>query len=160
LGTRLAAEGIGLVYGGGSVGLMGVVADAVLAGGGEAVGVIPEALAGKEVAHPGLTRLHVVRSMHERKALMAEIADAFVALPGGYGTLDEVFEAITWGQLASITSRSACWTSKATSVPCSPSWTAPWSRASSARSIGRSSSSARPWTGCSPRLLTTRRRLR
>jgi uncharacterized protein (TIGR00730 family) len=78
---------------------MGVVADAVLAGGGEAVGVIPEALAGKEVAHPGLTRLHVVRSMHERKALMAEIADAFVALPGGYGTLDELFEAITWGQL-------------------------------------------------------------
>jgi len=99
LGARLAAERIGLVYGGGSVGLMGTVADAALAAGGEVVGVIPEALAGKEVAHTGLTRLHVVKSMHERKALMAEMADAFVALPGGFGTLDELFEAITWGQL-------------------------------------------------------------
>ena len=99
LGARLAADGIGLVYGGGSVGLMGTVADAALAAGGEVVGVIPEALAGKEVAHTGLTRLHVVKSMHERKALMAEMADAFLALPGGFGTLDELFEAITWGQL-------------------------------------------------------------
>lgn len=99
LGARLAADRIGLVYGGGSVGLMGTVADAVLAAGGDVVGVIPEALAGKEVAHTGLTRLHVVKSMHERKALMAEMADAFVALPGGFGTLDELFEAITWGQL-------------------------------------------------------------
>jgi len=99
LGRRLAEHGVGLVYGGGSVGLMGRVADAALAAGGEVVGVIPEALAGKEVAHPGLTRLHVVKSMHERKALMAEMADAFVALPGGFGTLDELFEAITWGQL-------------------------------------------------------------
>jgi uncharacterized protein (TIGR00730 family) len=99
LGARLAADRIGLVYGGGSVGLMRTVADAALAGGGEVVGVIPEALAGKEVAHTGLTRLHVVKSMHERKALMAEVADAFVALPGGFGTLDELFEAITWGQL-------------------------------------------------------------
>jgi uncharacterized protein (TIGR00730 family) len=90
---------MGLVYGGGSVGLMGVVADAALAGGGEVIGVIPESLAAKEVAHRGLTRLHVVGSMHERKALMAELADGFVALPGGYGTLDELFEAITWGQL-------------------------------------------------------------
>jgi hypothetical protein len=78
---------------------MGTVADAVLAAGGEVVGVIPEALAGKEVAHTGLTRLHVVKSMHERKGLMAEMADAFVALPGGFGTLDELFEAIKWGQL-------------------------------------------------------------
>ncbi|HEY2943327.1 MAG TPA: TIGR00730 family Rossman fold protein [Vicinamibacteria bacterium] len=99
LGARLAADRIGLVYGGGSVGLMGTVADAALAAGGEVVGVIPEALAGKEVAHTGLTRLHVVKSMHERKALMAGMADAFVALPGGFGTLDELFEAITWGQL-------------------------------------------------------------
>jgi len=99
LGARLAADRIGLVYGGGSVGLMGTVADAALAAGGEVVGVIPEALAGKEVAHTGLTRLHVVKSMHERKALMADMADAFVALPGGFGTLDELFEAITGGQL-------------------------------------------------------------
>jgi uncharacterized protein (TIGR00730 family) len=76
-----------------------VLADAALAAGGEVQGVIPEALAGQEIAHPGLTRLHVVKSMHERKALMTEMADAFVALPGGYGTLDELFEAITWGQL-------------------------------------------------------------
>jgi hypothetical protein len=99
LGTRLARDGVGLVYGGGSVGLMGTVADAALAAGGEVVGVIPNVLSEKEVAHRGLTRLHVVRSMHERKALMAEMSDAFVALPGGFGTLDELFEAITWGQL-------------------------------------------------------------
>ena len=99
LGTRLAERRVGLVYGGGSVGLMGIVADAALAAGGEVVGVIPDALAGKEIAHPGLTRLHVVKSMHERKALMAEMSDGFVALPGGFGTLDELFEAITWGQL-------------------------------------------------------------
>jgi uncharacterized protein (TIGR00730 family) len=99
LGARLAADRIGLVYGGGSIGLMGTLADAALAAGGEVVGVIPEALAGKEVAHTRLTRLHVVKSMHERKALMAEMGDAFVALPGGFGTLDELFEAITWGQL-------------------------------------------------------------
>jgi len=90
---------VGLVYGGGSVGLMGVMADAVLAAGGEVVGVIPEALVGQEIAHGRLTQLHVVKSMHERKALMVELADAFVALPGGFGTLDELFEAITWGQL-------------------------------------------------------------
>ena len=99
LGSRLARDGIGLVYGGGSVGLMGTVADAALAGGGEVRGVIPEALSAKEIAHPGLTELHVVKSMHERKALMAEMSDAFIALPGGFGTLDELFEAITWGQL-------------------------------------------------------------
>jgi uncharacterized protein (TIGR00730 family) len=99
LGRRLAADGTGLVYGGGRIGLMAAVADAVLAGGGEVDGVIPDALVGQEVAHAGLTRLHVVRSMHERKALMAEMADAFVALPGGFGTLEELFEAITWSQL-------------------------------------------------------------
>jgi uncharacterized protein (TIGR00730 family) len=99
LGTLLAARGLGLVYGGGRVGLMGTVADAVLGAGGEAIGVIPEALVAKEVAHAGLTTLHVVRSMHERKALMADLSDAFIAMPGGWGTLEELFEVITWAQL-------------------------------------------------------------
>ena len=99
VGTALATQGLGLVYGGSKVGLMGAVADATLAAGGEAVGVIPEFLAAKEIAHTGLTGLHVVRSMHERKALMADLADAFVALPGGYGTLEELLEILTWGQL-------------------------------------------------------------
>jgi uncharacterized protein (TIGR00730 family) len=89
----------GLVYGGGRVGLMGVLADACLRAGGRVVGVIPRALADKEVAHTGLTELHVVGSMHERKALMADLCDAFLALPGGYGTWDELFEALTWTQL-------------------------------------------------------------
>ena len=95
LGAVLASRHIGLVYGGARVGLMGAMADAVLAGGGEVVGVIPNSLVEKEVAHTGLTSLRVVRSMHERKALMAEMADAFVALPGGWGTLDEMFEILT-----------------------------------------------------------------
>jgi uncharacterized protein (TIGR00730 family) len=99
LGVVLASRHIGLVYGGARVGLMGAMADAVLAGGGEVVGVIPNSLVEKEVAHSGLTSLRVVRSMHERKALMAEMADAFVALPGGWGTLDEMFEILTWAQL-------------------------------------------------------------
>lgn len=99
VGSYLAAEGIGLVFGGGHVGLMGVVADAVLAGGGEVYGVIPESLQNRELAHPGLTRLDVVAGMHERKAKMAAMADAFVALPGGPGTMDELFEAWTWAQL-------------------------------------------------------------
>ena len=99
LGRELASRGIGLVYGGASVGLMGVLADAVLHGGGEAVGVMPEAIVDREIAHAGLTRLHVVATMHERKALMAHLSDGFVALPGGSGTLDELFEAWTWGQL-------------------------------------------------------------
>jgi uncharacterized protein (TIGR00730 family) len=99
LGSRLAAEGVGLVYGGASVGLMGVLANAVLAGGGEALGVIPHGLAAREVAHTGLTELFVVNSMHERKALMADLADGFVALPGGLGTLEELAEALTWAQL-------------------------------------------------------------
>ena len=90
LGTALASRDIGLVYGGGDVGLMGIVADAVLAAGGEAVGVIPEFLERAEVAHGGLTELHVVGSMHARKALMAELAEGFIALPGGFGTLDEL----------------------------------------------------------------------
>jgi uncharacterized protein (TIGR00730 family) len=97
---QLAAErGIELVYGGGRVGLMGAVADACLAAGGRVIGVIPEALATKELAHQGCTELHVVGSMHERKALMAERSDAFVALPGGIGTFEELFEVWTWGQL-------------------------------------------------------------
>ena len=99
VGERLVARGIGLVYGGGSVGLMGAVADAVLAAGGEVVGVLPEALDRREVGHHALSELRVVGSMHERKALMAELADAFVALPGGVGTLEELAEAATWTQL-------------------------------------------------------------
>lgn len=99
LGSALGRAGIGLVYGGASVGLMGQVADAVLAAGGEVIGVIPEALAQKEIAHHGLTQLHVVGSMHERKAMMAELSDAFIALPGGAGTLEELFEVWTWAQL-------------------------------------------------------------
>jgi len=99
LGRELVARGWGLVYGGGRVGLMGVLADAVLAAGGEVIGVIPEMLATRELQHEGATRMHVVPSMHARKALMAESADAFVALPGGYGTFEELFEVITWAQL-------------------------------------------------------------
>ena len=99
MGAALARRRIGLVYGGGRVGLMGVVADAVIAEGGDVIGVIPEALVAKEVAHEGLPDLRVVGSMHERKALMAELADAFVALPGGYGTLEEFCEVVTWAQL-------------------------------------------------------------
>ena len=95
----LAAAGVGVVYGGGKVGLMGVVADAALAAGGEVLGVMPQHLVDREIAHAGLTRLDVVASMHERKARMAELADAFVALPGGAGTLEELFEVFTWGQL-------------------------------------------------------------
>jgi uncharacterized protein (TIGR00730 family) len=98
--ARVAVErGYGLVYGGGRVGLMGVLADAALAAGGEVIGVIPRALATKELAHRGLTRLEVVASMHERKARMAELASAFVALPGGIGTLEELLEILTWAQL-------------------------------------------------------------
>jgi uncharacterized protein (TIGR00730 family) len=99
LGEELAGRGLGLVYGGASVGLMGVVADAVLASGGEAIGVIPRGLFKREVAHRGLTQLHEVGSMHERKALMADLADGFIALPGGLGTFDELFEIISWAQL-------------------------------------------------------------
>jgi uncharacterized protein (TIGR00730 family) len=98
-GTAVAGRGLGLVYGGGRVGLMGAVADAALAAGGEVVGVIPQELVDRELAHDGVTELHVVGSLHERKALMAELADAFVALPGGFGTLDELLEQLTWSQL-------------------------------------------------------------
>ena len=99
LALALCERNIGLVYGGGAVGIMGTVADAVLAAGGEAVGVIPKALAIKEVAHNSLSELHVVASMHERKAMMADLADGFIALPGGWGTLEEIFEILTWAQL-------------------------------------------------------------
>ena len=99
LGRVLVAERIGLVYGGGKVGLMGRLADAVLAAGGEAIGVLPEALVAKEIGHPGLSDLRVVGSMHERKALMADLSDGFVALPGGLGTVEELFEVYTWSQL-------------------------------------------------------------
>lgn len=99
LGRSLCAQGIGLVYGGARVGIMGAIADSVVAGGGEAIGVIPESLMKKELAHDALSALHVVASMHERKSLMAELADGFVALPGGFGTLEEIIEVITWAQL-------------------------------------------------------------
>ena len=99
MGTAIATAGHGLVYGGGSVGLMGVVADAALAAGGEVIGVIPGGLFSEEIAHPALTELHTVATLAERKALMAELSGAFVALPGGYGTLDELFEMVTWTQL-------------------------------------------------------------
>lgn len=99
LGAHLAEAGIGLVFGGGSVGLMGAVADAVLAGGGEVFGVIPEKLQTLELGHPGCTELHVVETMHQRKQMMMDMADAFIALPGGYGTLEELFEVVTWAQL-------------------------------------------------------------
>jgi len=99
LGSAIAEAGFGLVYGGASVGLMGAVADAALAGGAEVIGVLPEILAGSEIAHQGLTRLEMVPTMHDRKARMVKLADAFLMLPGGYGTLDEMMEIVTWKQL-------------------------------------------------------------
>ena len=99
LGSAIAGAGLGLVYGGASVGLMGAVADAALAGGAEVIGVLPEILSGSEIAHRGLTRLEIVPTMHERKARMVKLADAFLMLPGGYGTLDEMMEIVTWKQL-------------------------------------------------------------
>ena len=99
LGRRIAEAGMGLVYGGATVGLMGVLADAVIAGGAEVIGVMPDVLMDREIANPHVTHFHVVKTMHERKALMYEHADAFIALPGGYGTLDEFIEIVTWAQL-------------------------------------------------------------
>jgi len=99
LGAELVRRDIGLVYGGGNVGLMGAIADAVLKAGGEAIGIIPEHLLNREIGHKHLTKLHVVHSMHERKAMMADLSDAFVALPGGFGTFEEFFEVVTWSQL-------------------------------------------------------------
>ena len=99
MGTLLAHRGIGLVYGGGNVGLMGVIADAVMASGGEVIGVIPQSLASREIAHAGITELRVVDSMHARKAMMAELSDGFIAMPGGVGTFEEFFEVVTWTQL-------------------------------------------------------------
>jgi uncharacterized protein (TIGR00730 family) len=99
MGRVLAERGMTLVYGGGRVGLMGAVADSALAHGGKVIGVIPDFLVAKEVEHRGVTELHIVKSMHERKLLMADLAEGFVAMPGGYGTLEELFEVLTWGQL-------------------------------------------------------------
>ncbi|MEQ1637757.1 MAG: TIGR00730 family Rossman fold protein [Methylococcales bacterium] len=99
LGAELAKRDLGLVYGGASIGIMGIIADAVLDNGGEVIGVIPQVLVNKEVCHHHLTELKIVNSMHERKALMAELADGFIALPGGLGTLEELFEILTWAQL-------------------------------------------------------------
>jgi len=99
LAGELVQRDIGLVYGGASVGLMGEIADTVLAGGGEVIGVIPQALVDKEVSHAGLTELKIVNSMHERKEIMADLSDGFIALPGGLGTIEEIFEVLTWAQL-------------------------------------------------------------
>ncbi len=99
LGRELAARGVGLVYGGANVGTMGAIADACMAAGGEVIGVIPTTLVEKEVAHHGVTKLHIVASMHDRKALMAELARGFIAMPGGAGTLEEIFEVWTWVQI-------------------------------------------------------------
>jgi uncharacterized protein (TIGR00730 family) len=99
MGAELVRRNIGLVYGGGNVGLMGIIADAVLKAEGEAVGVIPEHIMSREIGHKGLTKLHVVHSMHERKALMADLSDAFIAMPGGFGTLEEFCEVLAWSQL-------------------------------------------------------------
>jgi uncharacterized protein (TIGR00730 family) len=99
VGRAIAENGVGLVYGGGCVGLMGIVADAVLESGGKAIGVIPEALVAREIAHQGLTELHVVRDMHERKAMMANRSSAFLTLPGGIGTFEEFFETLSWASL-------------------------------------------------------------
>jgi uncharacterized protein (TIGR00730 family) len=99
LGTTIAAAGLGMVYGGANLGLMGAVADAALAGGAEVIGVLPEVLAGREIAHKHLTRLETVSTMHQRKSRMVALADAFLVLPGGYGTLDELLEIVTWSQL-------------------------------------------------------------
>jgi uncharacterized protein (TIGR00730 family) len=99
LARAMLERDIGLVYGGGCVGLMGVMADTILAGCGEVIGVIPDSLMRREVGHRGLTKLHIVQTMHERKSLMADLADAFIALPGGYGTLEEFAEIVTWSQL-------------------------------------------------------------
>ena len=99
LASVLARRGLGLVYGGGNVGLMGLLADSMLEAGGEVIGVIPQTLVAKEVAHRGVTALRIVDTMHQRKALMNELSDAFIALPGGFGTLDEFFEILTWSQL-------------------------------------------------------------
>jgi uncharacterized protein (TIGR00730 family) len=99
LGTLLAERGIGLVYGGGNVGLMGVIADTVMAAGGAVIGVMPRNLIAREIGHAGITELRVVDTMHQRKALMADLSSAFIAMPGGYGTFDEFFEVVTWTQL-------------------------------------------------------------
>jgi len=99
MGRLLAERGVGLVFGGGRVGLMGIIADAVLAGGGEVIGVIPEKLQDRELGHTGCTELHVVDTMHTRKAMMMDLSDGFIAMPGGYGTMEELFEATTWAQL-------------------------------------------------------------
>jgi uncharacterized protein (TIGR00730 family) len=99
LGAAIAAAGLGLVYGGANIGLMGAVADAAIAGGVDVIGVLPEVLVGREIAHDGLTQFELAPTMHERKARMVELADAFLVLPGGYGTLEELLEAVTWAQL-------------------------------------------------------------
>ena len=135
LGALLARKKIGLVFGGGRVGMMGQLAQAALEHGGEVIGVIPRDLYEKKVAFTGLTDLRVVGTMHERKALMAGLADGFMALPGGLGTLEEIFEMLTWAQLGMHASPAACSTSAATSRRCSLFSTRSWPRAFSTRRI-------------------------
>ena len=133
LGQGLAARGWRLVYGGGKVGLMGTLADAAKAGGARVTGIIPESLMQREVGHHGLDELRVVPSMHVRKQQMAERADAFVALPGGLGTLEELFEVWTWRRSATTSVRWRCSTPRATTTGCWPSSKTAWTAASSPR---------------------------
>lgn len=130
LGRLLARRGVTLVYGGASVGTMGAIADAALVAGGRVHGVITRQLVDVEIAHAGLTTLDVMGSMHERKARLAELADGFIGLPGGLGTLDELFEMLTWSRSACIANRSACSTTRATGTTCSHSSTTPSARVS------------------------------
>jgi uncharacterized protein (TIGR00730 family) len=132
LGRQLAKRGIELVYGGGCVGLMGVLADAVLQNGGHVIGVIPEKLVIKEVVHEKLPDLRVVKNMHERKALIAELSDGFIALPGGYGTCEEFCEVLAWSQLGYHQKPSGCWTWRAFIAPCCNFLITPLPKASSA----------------------------
>ncbi len=157
LGRVLAQRRLTLVYGGGSVGLMGALADAALEAGGEVVGVIPRALQLREVGHSRLSALHVVSSMHERKAKMAELADAFVALPGGMGTLEEFSEILTWAQLGLHAKPCGSSTSRGTGGRSSRSSITRSRRGSSAPSTGASSSPPRPASRCSTRSPATAR---
>ena len=150
LAEGLVAHDIGIVYGGAHVGLMGLVADTALAAGGEVVGVIPRHLVDREIAHRGLTRLLEVDSMHERKATMTELADAFVALPGGAGTLEELFEVFTWGMLGLRRSRPRCSTLTATTTPCPTSSTGWWAAATWAPTSATPSAGSVTSTSCWP----------
>jgi len=138
LGKAIAAAGLGLVYGGASVGLMGAVADAALAGGAEVIGVLPAVLNDREIGHRRLSRLERVPTMHQRKARMVELADAFLVLPGGYGTMEELLEAVTWAQLRLHAKPCILSTRPATGMVCSGFWIQPLRRGSLKRRTGNS----------------------